>query len=184
MTTITINAETIAKLEAAGFKRWTKGNMDRLYINCTAYGCEFSYYNTGNIRDCFWRGERVSNSEGRRFKATKVYVDLADGNLHVQTGTEFEDDIREAIEAIIAEAIEDNGAIDEAEGLRGHIISVIRERAETLIGAMDPAAAEKARANLEALVGRVEAASPSLLLANRELATANINQLVLTVSKW
>ena len=37
-TNAALTAETIAKFEAAGFNRWAKGSMDRLYINTTALG--------------------------------------------------------------------------------------------------------------------------------------------------
>jgi hypothetical protein len=101
---ITITDETIAKLEAAGFNRWTKGRFDRLYINAESYGVEFDYYKSGNIRSCHAFGERVSNSEGYRFGSTKVYIDLTDGTLNIKTSTDYEDEIRAAVEAIIAEA--------------------------------------------------------------------------------
>ena len=107
MTTITINAETIAKYEAAGFKRWTKGSMDRLYINVTKIGAEIDYYNTGNVRNAHWQGERVSNADGRRLLASKVWIDIATGELHVRTnfregyeGTSVEDAARKYIESI------------------------------------------------------------------------------------
>jgi len=64
MTTITINEQTIAKLEAAGFNRWTKGGHDRLYIDVTKLGLEVAYYNTGNVRKATWQGESVSNADG------------------------------------------------------------------------------------------------------------------------
>lgn len=103
MTAITITAETIAKLEAKGFNRWTKGNMDRLYIDAKNYGAEFVYYNSGNIRSAKFQGERISNADGRRLNATKAYIDIATGELHIQTDYYYDDEIREAIEAIIAE---------------------------------------------------------------------------------
>jgi hypothetical protein len=103
-----LNEKTIAAYEGKGFNRWTKGDMDRLYINARDFGCRFNYYNSGNVRDCFFTtsdGEevRVSNAEGRRFKATKAYIDIETGGLHIQTATDFEDEIRENIEAIMAE---------------------------------------------------------------------------------
>lgn len=104
-----LTEKQILSYESRGFKRWTKGTMDRLYINCTQYGCEFGYYNTGNISDAYFQGERVSNAEGRRFKATKVYVDVKTGKLHVDTSTGYESEIREAVEAIIASVSESDG---------------------------------------------------------------------------
>lgn len=85
MTTITINAETIAKLEAAGFNRWTKGNMDRLYVNAQTLGLEVSYYKTGNVSSATWQGERISNADARRLLATKFWIDLKTGECHVHS---------------------------------------------------------------------------------------------------
>lgn len=79
--------ETIAKYEAKGFKRWTKGSMDRLYIDVTKLGLEVSYYKTGNVSSATWCGERISNADARRFMSSKVYVDVKTGELHVQDRT-------------------------------------------------------------------------------------------------
>jgi len=76
----------IAAYEAKGFKRWTKGKMDRLYIDATKLGAKIDYYKTGNVSDAFWQGERVSNSDGRRLLASKIFVDITTGELHVSTG--------------------------------------------------------------------------------------------------
>lgn len=100
---MTLNEKQIAAYEAKGAKRWTKSSMDRLYFNATDYGCEFDYYGTGNIRSCRFDGERVSNAEGYRFKSSKVFIDVNTGELSVTTSTSYEDEIREAVEAIMAE---------------------------------------------------------------------------------
>lgn len=86
MKTYEITDETIAKLEAAGFNRWTKGRFDRLYINAVDLGLEVDYYKTGNVSSATWCGQDVSNADGRRLLATKIYVDVKTGELHVQTG--------------------------------------------------------------------------------------------------
>lgn len=85
MDAITINAETIAKLEAAGFNRWTKDNMDRMYVNATRLGLEVDYYKTGNVRNAKWQGESISNADGRRLLASKIWIDVKTGELHVRT---------------------------------------------------------------------------------------------------
>jgi len=51
----------IKELERLGFTRWTKGNMDRMYVNASALGLECEYYNTGNIHRATFCGEIVSN---------------------------------------------------------------------------------------------------------------------------
>jgi hypothetical protein len=103
----TLTAEIIAKYEAAGFKRWTKGNMDRLYINASNLGLEVTYYNTGNVRNATWQGERVSNADGRRLLATKFWVDIKTGESHIRSDyNDYCDD--QSLEDIFAAYISDN----------------------------------------------------------------------------
>lgn len=111
-TSTDLTAETIAKFEAAGFRRWTKGRFDRLYINTKLLGLEVEYYNTGNVRNATWCGESISNSDGRRFLASKVFVDVKTGELSVKDCTNLnyeyygmpsiEDRAREVVDAILA----------------------------------------------------------------------------------
>ena len=80
--------EKINELENKGFKRWTKGNLDRLYINATQLGLECDYYKTGNVRSAWFNGDHVSNSEACRMKADSI-------KAHYMQ--KFEIDIREHI---------------------------------------------------------------------------------------
>lgn len=52
----------IKKFEDAGFKRWTKGGYDRLYIDATACGLEYDTYKSGNISSATFNGEAISNA--------------------------------------------------------------------------------------------------------------------------
>jgi len=74
--------EKIKVLEAKGFKRWTKGNMDRMYANPAVLGVRFAYYTTGSIKECWLHDDKLSNCEGGRIKASKNYIDLADFTAH------------------------------------------------------------------------------------------------------
>ena len=85
-----MSEEMVARYEANGFKRWTKGSMDRLYIDVTKLGLELEYYKTGNISQAHWCGSSISNANGYRFKDSKVYVDVATGELHVQDLTRID----------------------------------------------------------------------------------------------
>lgn len=76
-----LNEKTIAALEDAGFKRWQKGDYDRLYINAKELGLECDYYKTGNISSATFRGERISNSQGYRYKSAKTYIDVKTGKV-------------------------------------------------------------------------------------------------------
>ena len=80
-----LNEKQIEALETKGAKRWTKGNHDRLYVNAEELGLEYERYKTSNVRSAEWCGERISNADARRLLASKVYVDVAAGELHVRT---------------------------------------------------------------------------------------------------
>ena len=125
-----LNEKQIEKLEAKGFKRWTKNGMDRLYINPTSYGVEYEYYNTGNIRTCWINGETTSNANGRRLKAAKVYIDIETGELHIKSDC-LEDIIRENVQAIIDECMESEETSEES-GIMCYIIGSEKDREEWL----------------------------------------------------
>lgn len=69
--------DRVAEFEKMGFNRWTKGNMDRLYINARDLGliCEIRR-RTGSISAAYFKGERISNSEGGRMRAAKTFIDI------------------------------------------------------------------------------------------------------------
>ena len=69
-------ADRIEELEKLGFNHWEKGTFNRLYINATFIGLECEYYKTGNIASATFNGERISNSQGYRYKAAKTYIDV------------------------------------------------------------------------------------------------------------
>lgn len=71
--------EMIAKYEGMGFKRWTKGDMDRLYINAKELGLECEYYKTGNVSYAEFKGEKISNSRATEMLAAKTYIDIKTG---------------------------------------------------------------------------------------------------------
>ena len=86
MTTITITAETIAKLEAAGFNRWTKNGMDRLYVNADVLGLEVKVAKSGNAAgEGAWCGSEVCKQDANDILHSKVWIDVATGELHVVT---------------------------------------------------------------------------------------------------
>ena len=94
----------ITELEAKGFKRWQKGNMDRMYINAKDIGLVCTYYNTGNISTAKILGASgenwISNSEARRMKASKTFVDVKTGELVSDNRN-----MRERAEELLAEVI-------------------------------------------------------------------------------
>lgn len=82
-----ITEERIEELTKKGFNRWTKGNMDRLYINAAQLGLDCTYYKTGNISGADFQGCSISNCEARRMKAAKTYIDIKTGKVHSDNST-------------------------------------------------------------------------------------------------
>ena len=74
--------EKIAELTSKGFNRWQKGNLDRLYINASQLGLVCSYYKTGNISGAEFQGDQISNSQARRYKAAKTFIDVNTGKVY------------------------------------------------------------------------------------------------------
>lgn len=77
-----LNETKIKELEEKGFNRWTKGNLDRLYINASQLGLICSYYNTGNIKRAEFGGGVISNCCARRYKAAKTFIDIKTENVY------------------------------------------------------------------------------------------------------
>lgn len=102
----------IKKLEAKGFKRWTKGEHDRLYANVENFGLELHHYNSGNISGATLNGEKISNSYGAEIKRnTSIYLNVNDGELYLTDRAN--DEIVANVKAAIA-AAEEEAAAEEA----------------------------------------------------------------------
>ena len=76
------NMRSIEDLESLGFKRWTKGDKDRMYIDARCLGLEVGYYNTGNVRWAEFEGSSISNAEARRLLGAKTYIDLKTNKIY------------------------------------------------------------------------------------------------------
>ena len=98
-----LNEKMIKALEAKGFKRWTKGDMDRMYINPeTALDFEYTTYKTGNISWAALNGEKISNSWAREIVSSKTYIDVNTGAL-VSNNNTMRDAAQEIMDAVAAE---------------------------------------------------------------------------------
>lgn len=68
--------------------RWTKGAMDRIYINDLPrwYGLNVDHYKSGNICYAELNGERISNTQASkllgRLSMAKVWYDVTTGKFH------------------------------------------------------------------------------------------------------
>lgn len=154
-----MDEKDINKLMAAGGKRWTKYNKDRIYFDAETLGLDASYYKTGNVSNATWQGESISNADARRLLGSKVYVDVADGTLHVSTDYYNSCDesmqLENVAEKFVADALADDGEEDAPES--GDAI----ETAKSLDAAYDAIAAELVAhkgetAYLKGLIGSLE----------------------------
>lgn len=100
MTTATTAAteKLITALEEKGFKRWTKGDKDRMYIDAEKLGLKVQKYGSGAVKHAEWDGEKISNREGASMLHAKTYLDLTDMSVHSD-----DSDLLAAAEAIIEE---------------------------------------------------------------------------------
>lgn len=89
--------QSIERYEEAGFKRWTKNGMDRLYVDAKVLGLECTYYKSGNVSTARFNGNSISNRDARRLMGAKTYIDVKDGTLH-----STRDDLKAATEALMA----------------------------------------------------------------------------------
>lgn len=105
--------------------RWARigGGRDRLYINVTKLGLEVEYYKTGNVRDAKFEGETMSNASGRRMLAAKVYVDVADGELHVSAPS-YVERITENAQALIDAAYENLPEVNPVEAAEDYAAAI------------------------------------------------------------
>lgn len=132
MTTIETTAANIQQLINAGAKRWTKGKLDRLYVNATILGLEYDCYKSGNVRSATWQGEGISNADARRLLGSKVFVDLNTGDLHVSTnfdarckdGQELDEAAASWLDAILAPASADLDALLASESEPGQQLTL------------------------------------------------------------
>lgn len=90
----------IEKLTAKGFSRWTKGAMDRLYINANDLGLYTDHYKSGNICYASFNGEEISHAHALRMLGAKIWIDVETGMLNSKYA---EDCLVESAEALYAQ---------------------------------------------------------------------------------
>ena len=97
------------RLIEAGGKLWERHGKRRIYFNRLHewYGLTYETYNTGNIRDAWVDGQRVSNNEGRGILYTLQYGKLW---YDIDEGTFASRDIPERMASKIIERIKKEAA--------------------------------------------------------------------------
>lgn len=77
-------ATIIEKLEELGLTHWTKNGNDRIYVNYAyhfedIFGLKLEFYKTGNIKSAYLNGEKISNSEAKKYFYSRPYYDCKAG---------------------------------------------------------------------------------------------------------
>lgn len=76
-------SDRIEELEKLGFKRWTKGNYDRMYINAYKLGLEIlEWTKSRTMAKAAFCGEVISNRLAGKYIWAKTYIDLKTGEVH------------------------------------------------------------------------------------------------------
>ena len=97
-TSTTFTEKLIDKLTVRGWKRWTKADKDRMYVDAEKLGLKVQKYGSGAVKRAEWDGEKISNREGAAMLHAKTYLDLTDMSVHSD-----DSDLEYAAEAIIEE---------------------------------------------------------------------------------
>ena len=96
--TTTATEKFIAALEERGFKHWTKGGKDRMYIDAEKLGLKVQKYGSGAVKHAEWDGEKISNREGDALLHAKTYLDLQTMKVESEKWA-----LKDAAEAVIEE---------------------------------------------------------------------------------
>lgn len=88
--------EKIKALENKGFKRWTKGDKDRLYIKVWKLPNVKTNYENGCVEI---NGEELSRTKSNKVNYASIYIDLADDSIHVDSS--FADVLTKGVEMLL-----------------------------------------------------------------------------------
>ena len=76
-----LHEDKIAELTSKGFTRWSKDDMDRLYISAAALGLKYELNKSGAICSASFRGQHISNRSAARYRRARTYVDVKTGRI-------------------------------------------------------------------------------------------------------
>lgn len=110
-TTITSNTTscTLEQLVNIGGKLWEKNGVRRVYFNdlWELFGLEIDLFGTGNVRNAWLHGEKISNSYANKIigdlDSMKLWVDLTD--FSIRTSIAYRPTIDYSYERILSKAL-------------------------------------------------------------------------------
>lgn len=99
-----LDINVINALAKDGWKRWTKGDYDRLYFNLNHTDhMEVTYHKSGWVASAKLDGEEISNSQASRIMGVKCWIDVETGKLYIRYGR---DDAQETVKKYAEKSLE------------------------------------------------------------------------------
>ena len=95
-----LSEKQIEALEKKGFRRWTKGDYDRLYINVIKLPGVY-----GSSSELEIDGDKLSRTKSWKVSNAKIWVDVVTAEVHADAAY-HEDFLKSAAEKLLSEVIE------------------------------------------------------------------------------
>ena len=118
-----LSEKQIEALEKKGFRRWTKGDYDRLYINVIKLPGVY-----GSSSELEIDGDKLSRTKSWRVSNAKIWIDVATAEVHAEAAY-HEDFLKSAAEKLLSEVIETETEADETPAEEKDILTMSDERA-------------------------------------------------------
>ena len=119
-----LSEKQIEALEKKGFRRWTKGDYDRLYINVIKLPGVY-----GSSSELEIDGDKLSRTKSWRVSNAKIWIDVATAEVHAEAAY-HEDFLKSAAEKLLSEVIETETEAAETPAEEKDILTMSAERAE------------------------------------------------------
>lgn len=119
-----LSEKQIEALEKKGFRRWTKGDYDRLYINVIKLPGVY-----GSSSELEIDGDKLSRTKSWKVSNAKIWIDVATAEVHAEAAY-HEDFLKSAAKKLLSEVIETEAEADETPAKEKDILTMSAERAE------------------------------------------------------
>jgi hypothetical protein len=119
-----LSEKQIEALEKKGFRRWTKGDYDRLYINVIKLPGVY-----GSSSELEIDGDKLSRTKSWKVSNAKIWIDVATAEVHAEAAY-HEDFLKSAAKKLLSEVIETEAEADETPAKEKDILTMSAEKAE------------------------------------------------------
>lgn len=118
-----LSEKQIEALEKKGFRRWTKGDYDRLYINVIKLPGVY-----GSSSELEIDGDKLSRTKSWKVSNAKIWIDVVTAEVHADAAY-HEDFLKSAAEKLLSEVIETEVEVAETPAEEKDIETMSAERA-------------------------------------------------------